>query len=430
MHFKAQVNIEDGAGSTPLLAAALNGEDDCLKMLIEAGAVVTHQNFKGYTPLMKAAQNGHPICVRMLCIAGDNHRCTARRGKTGIEQDACSLAMKSMVLARYWSGIEPESCAVTYPALKEMYVSYKWDAAIGDMGGFRYRNKDGFDEIEPITRENAGKVCALASDSDISAGYCSISQVLGLSKVTLKDLEVFGVNLGMPYGWDHKKDCWTYFTNETSDRPTHYAKYIPPKTGMRKPVLLKRDQNMISRAEQSIREWKHAKLKKKLQNYDDCIKSLKMTSEIIRAQEHQKFLETDSANRELHISTFQRQLHVLKHELEQLVKVSTSELCDEMETEELQDVMAEIMLQFKSVWKGHQDRSSKWYNNIRKYTHMILEMANMKNNALSVPLLSLQMYQEWKSGKGYLRQAGRMMLRESFRFISISFLSHLFSSYV
>jgi ankyrin repeat protein len=70
--FKADANYLDGYGGTPLVAAALNGEDQCVKVLLEASACVDRATANGTrnTPLMKATQNGHAKCVRMLIVAG------------------------------------------------------------------------------------------------------------------------------------------------------------------------------------------------------------------------------------------------------------------------------------------------------------------------------------------------------------------------
>jgi len=59
-----------GAGGTPLIAAALNGEFECMELLIQEGANVNHQTINGNTPLMKSAINGHIVCVRYLLAKG------------------------------------------------------------------------------------------------------------------------------------------------------------------------------------------------------------------------------------------------------------------------------------------------------------------------------------------------------------------------
>ena len=48
----------DAYGGTPLVAAALNGALDCVRVLTAAGADVNHTTNNLNTPLMKAAING------------------------------------------------------------------------------------------------------------------------------------------------------------------------------------------------------------------------------------------------------------------------------------------------------------------------------------------------------------------------------------
>ncbi len=48
------------------MAAALNGEVECVQALLDASADVNHATTNLNTPLMKAALNGHVACVRVL----------------------------------------------------------------------------------------------------------------------------------------------------------------------------------------------------------------------------------------------------------------------------------------------------------------------------------------------------------------------------
>jgi len=54
------------------MKAAQGGHDLCVRVLLEAGAVLGVQNNAGWTALMKAAQGGHDLCVRVLLDAGAN----------------------------------------------------------------------------------------------------------------------------------------------------------------------------------------------------------------------------------------------------------------------------------------------------------------------------------------------------------------------
>lgn len=46
-------------GNTALTYACCGGYEDVVKILLEAGAEVEHQNENGHTPLMEAASCGH-----------------------------------------------------------------------------------------------------------------------------------------------------------------------------------------------------------------------------------------------------------------------------------------------------------------------------------------------------------------------------------
>lgn len=70
INFRADVDTFDAYGGTPLVAAALNGELECVQALTEAGADINHKTTNGNTPLMKASLNGHVKCVRWLMLKG------------------------------------------------------------------------------------------------------------------------------------------------------------------------------------------------------------------------------------------------------------------------------------------------------------------------------------------------------------------------
>ena len=66
-------NFEDANGTTPLCAASLNGNLNCVSLLIEAGANKDQgRTDTGATPLFIAAQNGHLEVVRFLVESGAN----------------------------------------------------------------------------------------------------------------------------------------------------------------------------------------------------------------------------------------------------------------------------------------------------------------------------------------------------------------------
>jgi len=93
LKFKADSCVMDAYGGTSLVAAALNGELECIRVLLQAAdgkffegsksaeegkdgdkktPYIDKATFNGSTPLMKAALNGHFACVRFLILAGAN----------------------------------------------------------------------------------------------------------------------------------------------------------------------------------------------------------------------------------------------------------------------------------------------------------------------------------------------------------------------
>ncbi|WQF75979.1 Putative ankyrin repeat-containing domain superfamily [Colletotrichum destructivum] len=68
------LNVADYAGNTPLQIAAINGYEDIVKLLIDAGCNLDCVNYDKDTPLLDAVDNGHLGVVRLLLNAGVNPR--------------------------------------------------------------------------------------------------------------------------------------------------------------------------------------------------------------------------------------------------------------------------------------------------------------------------------------------------------------------
>jgi hypothetical protein len=435
--FKADANYLDGYGGTPLVAAALNGEDECVKVLLEAGACVDRATANGNTPLMKAAQNGHAKCVRMLIVAGADVELMNKGIDDNLGQNALQLARASMEpliadLVQFQEGyFDSETHVVTLQGLKEKgYKSYMWDASIhpkGDMrdastqpefkGGFRYTTEDEIEIEKPISLDDIGEI----KEIDDPTQFCDKTNISGLSTVTI---ELRGVPSSIDrskilYGWDHDANAWTYFTDPCSDKPTHFAEFTNKSARelQNNAAMVKRVHKpvIISQSEKQFREGKRAALKKELQNYKDCVEALGKSSEDIREEDWARVKEKDSTRKDSHMKTFEMQALALKRELEVVIKVSTSEFCCYVGEQEKQEVLDQIVREFKLVRQKHQERSPKWYNDDGRYRSGVIEMLSMKDNAMAVPRLTMTMYQEWKSKQSFLRQADRMVSRERFR---------------
>jgi ankyrin repeat protein len=85
---KANINIVDQAGNSPLLKAVFAGclvhRSDYVKLLIEAHANVDVQNTEGFTPLMLAASKGNYAICSMLINAKANINMRNSQGFTAL----------------------------------------------------------------------------------------------------------------------------------------------------------------------------------------------------------------------------------------------------------------------------------------------------------------------------------------------------------
>ena len=106
-----------------------------------------------------------------------------------------------------------------------------------------------------------------------------------------------------------------------------------------------------------------------------------------------------------------------------LIKVTESDFCTKVDEKERQQVVDAVDVQFKEMMEKHKRRTAKWYNDDGRYRSAVIEMLNMKENAMAVPKLSLVMYGEWKTKQKFLRQANRMVSKDRSRLLPAPHLS-------
>lgn len=80
------LNVADFAGNTPLQIAAINGCEDIVKLLIDAGCNLDCVNYDRDTPLLDAVDNGHLDVVKLLLGAGVNPRKANVNGEEPIDR--------------------------------------------------------------------------------------------------------------------------------------------------------------------------------------------------------------------------------------------------------------------------------------------------------------------------------------------------------
>ncbi|KAF3770529.1 hypothetical protein M406DRAFT_34416, partial [Cryphonectria parasitica EP155] len=68
------LNLPDYAGNTPLQIAAINGHDEIVQLLVDAGCDIDCVNHDKDTPLLDAVDNGHLDVIKVLLEAGVNPR--------------------------------------------------------------------------------------------------------------------------------------------------------------------------------------------------------------------------------------------------------------------------------------------------------------------------------------------------------------------
>ena len=80
------LNVADYAGNTPLQIAAINGSEDIVRLLIEAGCSLDCVNYDKDTPLLDAVDNGHTGVIKLLLDAGVNPRKANVHGEEPIDR--------------------------------------------------------------------------------------------------------------------------------------------------------------------------------------------------------------------------------------------------------------------------------------------------------------------------------------------------------
>lgn len=80
------LNFADYAGNTPLQIASLNGHENIVQLLVDAGCNLDCRNSDKETPLLDAVENGHLGVVKLLLKAGVNPRKADAEGHEPLEK--------------------------------------------------------------------------------------------------------------------------------------------------------------------------------------------------------------------------------------------------------------------------------------------------------------------------------------------------------
>ena len=103
LEFQANVESVNNDAVTPLLAAAITGEVECLKALCNQRANLDHteNGENGNTALMIAASNGHVACVRLLLGLKADPVKTNRKGLSALQLTQCSMQANVLGLENF-----------------------------------------------------------------------------------------------------------------------------------------------------------------------------------------------------------------------------------------------------------------------------------------------------------------------------------------
>lgn len=82
--YGAEVNATNNAGSNAFMTAALQGHHEIVRILLNKGATLNAKNDKGWTALMYAAWNGHTDIVKMLLAKGADINAQNAEGWTAL----------------------------------------------------------------------------------------------------------------------------------------------------------------------------------------------------------------------------------------------------------------------------------------------------------------------------------------------------------
>lgn len=76
------MNLSDWRCDSALTVAAKNGATDLIKLILDAGGNITHQDNQGYDALASAASGGHISTLKELVHCGGDKKTLTSAGRT------------------------------------------------------------------------------------------------------------------------------------------------------------------------------------------------------------------------------------------------------------------------------------------------------------------------------------------------------------
>ena len=149
-----------------------------------------------------------------------------------------------------------------------------------------------------------------------------------------------------------------------------------------------------------------------VRRYEKILEVLKMTPDQIREEDNEEIAQYDSSRKESHIKAFESHALGLKRNIQKMIATSQIEFSKPKLKTQRDQIADTVASQFEAVLEKHRKHDPKWYNNDGRYRSAVNEMLLVKENALSVPLLSEIDFEEWSNKQNFLRQASRMCQRD------------------
>lgn len=115
------INVKDPfGGSSPLITAAVFGQTEMAKRLIDAGADINFRNNEGSTALISAAFFGRREIVELLLAAGADRRIKNKYGATAYDSVAAPFSDVKSTYDMIVQALEPMGLKIDYAYLEKV----------------------------------------------------------------------------------------------------------------------------------------------------------------------------------------------------------------------------------------------------------------------------------------------------------------------
>ncbi len=357
----------DNYGGTPLIAAAVNGELECIHLLLKAGdqdikedgnpektvkklPYIDTGTKKGSTALMKTCQNGHVACVRALIVKG---------AKKDLES---TFEVKDDETKSNWELTVFGGKSLEFFFLKCSHC------------------KDGNLERDDTADEYVYS-CAICKEKDIPRIKANAEDLCRAEIGRIKKM------------------------NESSQKKIDYSEHEKCLQILKKNERQIRDED---NDDKSISD--SSRMDSHIKSFESHLLGLH--------REIAALIQSNNNNKQL-----EKAWGAVKEAADKVTADGSKEAADKVTAEEAalkllkdrNEVPVLVVGHFKEVMEEHKRRTPKWYNDDSQYRWAVSEMLQLLDSAMAVPLLTPTMFEEWSGKLSGLRQASRMVRKEARR---------------